>query len=51
MVDEVQKWLEWEEFLACIQVLRTECAPRDHLGQRRPQTAVAWSVQTYLIFR
>ncbi|BDA51332.1 hypothetical protein COCOBI_18-2090 [Coccomyxa sp. Obi] len=48
--DEKLKWLEWPEFVTVVQELRKECAGRDANGRRREGTAVAWSLQRYLIF-
>ena len=48
--DESMKWLEWPEYLRTVQELRRECAGRNHNGAMRARTAVAWSLQRYLIF-
>ena len=48
--DERLKWLEWDEYLNLVQRLKSECSPKNHLGQSRSPSAVAWSVQKYLIF-
>ena len=48
--DERLKWLEWDEYLTLVQKLKNECSARTHLGQARSASAVAWSVQKYLIF-
>ncbi len=48
--DERLKWLEWDEYLTLVQRLKSECSSRTHLGQARSASAVAWSVQKYLIF-
>ncbi|KAL3135319.1 hypothetical protein ABBQ32_007514 [Trebouxia sp. C0010 RCD-2024] len=48
--DEGMKWLEWPEYLQTVQELRRECAGRNDLGALRPRSAVAWSLQRYLIF-
>ena len=50
MSDERLKWLEWDEYLNLVQRLKSECSPKNHLGQSRSPSAVAWSVQKYLIF-
>ena len=42
--------MEWPEYLQTVQELRRECAGRNHLGALRPRSAVAWSLQRYLIF-
>lgn len=33
-----------------VQELKKECAGRDSIGRRREASAVAWSLQRYLIF-
>ena len=48
--DEGMKWLEWPEYLNTVQELRLECAGRNHMGSLRVRSAVAWSLQRYLIF-
>ena len=48
--DEGMKWLEWPEYLRTVQELRRECAGRNHIGSKRTRSAVAWSLQRYLIF-
>ncbi|EIE19955.1 hypothetical protein COCSUDRAFT_19015 [Coccomyxa subellipsoidea C-169] len=48
--DEKLKWLEWPEFVTVVQELRKECAGRDSQGRQREGSAVAWSLQRYLIF-
>jgi len=48
--DERMKWLEWDEYLTLVQNLKSECLPRNYVGQLRSESAVAWSVQRYLIF-
>ena len=48
--DEGMKWLEWPEYLSTVQELRRECAGRNHIGSLRARSAVAWSLQRYLIF-
>ena len=48
--DERMKWLEWDEYLTLVQNLKSECSPRNYIGQLRSKSAVAWSVQRYLIF-
>lgn len=48
--DEGLKWLDWPEYLNTVQELRRECAGRSATGSRRAPTAVAWSLQRYLIF-
>lgn len=48
--DEGMKWLEWPEYLRTVQELQRECAGRNHQGAKRNRSAVAWSLQRYLIF-
>ena len=48
--DEELKWLDWPQYLALCGELRRECAGRDAAGRRRQDTAVAQSLQRYLIF-
>ena len=49
--DTSAKWLAWPEYLACVEQLRIEAgAGRDSSGRLRSAKAVAWSVQTYLLF-
>ena len=48
--DERLKWLEWDEYLTLVQRLKSECTAKNCLGQSRSASAVAWSVQKYLIF-
>ncbi|MBD1821118.1 site-specific integrase [Cyanobacteria bacterium FACHB-DQ100] len=48
--DESLKWLDWPEFLACVHHLERECQPTYSYGSKRTPTAVARSVQRYLLF-
>lgn len=48
--DERLKWLEWDEYLTLVQKLKLECSPKNYAGYKRSASAVAWSVQKYLIF-
>ncbi len=48
--NESLKWLEWEEYLGCVQQLKKECASKQNNGQIRPDSAIALSYQRYLIF-
>ena len=48
--DESLKWLDWPEYLQTVHELRRECAGRAENGSKRPRSAVAWSLQRYLIF-
>jgi hypothetical protein len=47
---ESLKWLDWPEYLGAIKYLKKECALYSANGNRRPDTAVANSIQLYLIF-
>lgn len=49
VADSSKKWLDWDEFLQVVHTLRDECALRNMNGQRRTASAVAWSLQRYLI--
>lgn len=48
--DESIKWLDWPEFLACVHHLEHECQPTYSYGLKRSPTAIARSVQRYLLF-
>lgn len=48
--DEEKKWLDWPEYLQVCAELRLECAARDPNGRHRKPSAVAWSLQRYLVF-
>jgi integrase len=50
VADEEKKWLEWPEFLAVVEQLKTECNPIGQNNQRRSDSAIAASIQRYLIF-
>lgn len=59
LADEDLKWISWPEYLELCAELRRECGAialddnkRDDVKRRRrrPDAAVAWSVQKYLIF-
>lgn len=50
VADEDKKWIEWPEFLACVEQLKTECNPIGENNQRRSTHAIAASYQRYLIF-
>lgn len=47
--DESLKWLDWPEFLACVHHLQQECQPFYSYGLKRSPTAIARSVQRYLL--
>ncbi len=48
--DESLKWLDWPEFLKCVHHLEQECRLTYSYGSERSATAVARSVQRYLVF-
>ncbi|MBW4662183.1 MAG: site-specific integrase [Drouetiella hepatica Uher 2000/2452] len=48
--DESLKWLNWPEFLACVHHLEAECQPVYSYGVMRSPTAIARSIQRYLLF-
>jgi integrase len=50
VADERKKWIEWPEFLAMVEQLKTECNPIGENNQRRSDSAIAASIQRYLIF-
>ncbi len=50
VADENKKWIEWPEFLACVNSLKTELNPIGQNNQRRSDSALAASCQRYLIF-
>ena len=50
VADARVKWLDWSQYLGVVDALREECAALDKDGRRRSPSAVAWSVQRYLIF-
>ncbi|ELR24017.1 uncharacterized protein ACA1_144080 [Acanthamoeba castellanii str. Neff] len=47
--NERAKWLDWPEYLRCVELLQSECAEKDKLHHRRSPSAVAQSFQLYLI--
>jgi len=49
-IDRSKKWLEWDEFLLCVQKLKAECSERKANKGKRSETAIAQSYQRYLIF-
>lgn len=44
------KWIDWPEFLNCVKQLKAECAPIGKSNQQRSKSAIATSIQRYLIF-
>ncbi len=49
VADEEKKWIEWPEFLAMVEQLKTECNPIGQNNRRRSDSAIAASIQRYLI--
>lgn len=47
--DESQKWLDWPEYLACVEYLKKDCALFTSDNQRRTDRAIARSYERYLI--
>ncbi len=50
IADEDKKWIEWPEFLAMVEQLKTECNPIGQNNRRRSDSAFAANIQRYLIF-
>jgi hypothetical protein len=49
VADESQKWLDWPEFLACVDYLKKDCAIYTSDGQLRTERTIARSYERYLI--
>ena len=49
VADESLKWLDWLEYSACLKQLKAKCHPKGTNGKRRSDTAIAWTIQCYLI--
>jgi hypothetical protein len=49
IADESQKWLDWPEFLACVEYLKKDCAIYTSDGQSRTERAIARSYERYLV--
>jgi site-specific recombinase XerC len=47
---EASKWIDWPEFLNCVKQLKAECTPIGKSNQQRSKSAIAASIQRYLIF-
>jgi integrase len=47
--DESKKWLDWPEYLACVEYLKKDCALLTSDGAPRTDRAIACSHQRYLI--
>ena len=47
--NESKKWIDWNVYLAAVEQLLQECAPRTVDGKKRSDTAIASSYQRYLI--
>jgi site-specific recombinase XerC len=50
VASEAAKWIDWPEFLNCVKQLKAECAPIGKSNQQRSKSAIATSIQRYLIF-
>ncbi len=50
VTDEKLKWLSWPDYLKVSKYLQLECCLRDSNGKKRPETAVAWSIQNFILF-
>ncbi|MEB3311423.1 MAG: hypothetical protein VKJ02_14445 [Snowella sp.] len=48
-VNESVKWLDWPDYLLCVQYLLKDCSPYTSDGQARTPRAIAGSYQKYLI--
>jgi hypothetical protein len=48
-IDESKKWLDWPDFLQMVQQLKQECQTHYRHGERRSESAIAASVQRFLI--
>jgi len=49
VADESKKWIDWNIYLAAVEQLKQECAPKGVDGNKRTDTAIASSYQRYLI--
>jgi hypothetical protein len=50
VASDVAKWIDWLEFLNCVKQLKAECTPISKSNQQRSKSAIATSIQRYLIF-
>ncbi|MEP0754956.1 site-specific integrase [Trichocoleus sp. Lan] len=50
VVDEASKRIDWLEFLDCVKQLKAECTLIGKSNQQRSKSAIATSIQRYLIF-
>ncbi len=50
VASEASKWIDWPEFLNCVKQLKAECTPIGKNNQQRSKSAIATSIQRYLIF-
>jgi hypothetical protein len=47
--NEAKKWLDWPEYLACVEYLKKDCAIYTSDGQPRTERAIAHSYKRYLV--
>ncbi len=50
VANDASKWIDWPEFLNCVKQLKAECTPISKSNQHRSKSAIATSIQRYLIF-
>jgi site-specific recombinase XerC len=50
VANDASKWIDWPEFLNCVKQLKAECTPINKSNQQRSMSAIATSIQRYLIF-
>ncbi len=48
-IDESKKWLDWPQYLACLDYLKRDCSPLASNGRQRTEQAIARSYERYLI--
>lgn len=49
VADEAVKWLDWPEYLACVEYLKKDCSIYTSDGQPRTERAIAHSYKRYLV--
>lgn len=49
VANEDEKWLEWPEYLACVEYLKKDCSIYTSDGQPRTERAIAHSYKRYLV--
>jgi integrase len=50
VANDASKWIDWPEFINCVKQLKAECTPIGKSNQQRSHSAIATSIQRYLIF-